>query len=185
MCAMIPVLIGYFPKRTERQPDWLKAPNVEEICSVSDCVSSGPEDWIEAWRHNEMWVFDTPELAWSIVPPAEREAFDLYAYFLFPVRFTDGKREPFVIPPVSPQPLSGDFERLGYDVVSRSTDACWEHSPLSCNHMAEEIAVNRHCLIDDAETALRLPEEFEKRHCEPGPYLIVEVWRWRERARSR
>jgi hypothetical protein len=54
---MTPVLIGYFPKKTVRRPDWLKAANVEEVCSASDCISDGPANWISAWKHNGHWVY--------------------------------------------------------------------------------------------------------------------------------
>ena len=64
-----PQLIGYFAKKTATRPDWLKAPSVEEICSVAGCISVGPEGWIDRWEHNDMWVFDTPELAFKGCSP--------------------------------------------------------------------------------------------------------------------
>ena len=173
------MLIGYFPKRTMKRPDWLKAAGVDEVCSVSDCLSEGPEDWIDQWRHNEMWVYDTVELARSVIPEAVRQEFDLYAYQMFPVIFKDGQQQPFEIPPLQVQPLPESFERVGYDAVSRTYGTNFECSPLSCNHMAEHIAVNRYCLVDDVDTALRLAAEFEAGGCEPGPYHVVEVWRQR------
>lgn len=174
---MIPILIGYFPKRTMKCPDWLKAAGVEEVCSVSTCISNAPVGWIDQWRHNEMWVFDTPELAWSIVPETARREFDLYAYEMFPVVFTDGQQQTFQIPEIHVQPLPSSFERLGYDVVSRSCGTSFECSPLSCNNMAEHVAVTRQCLVADEETAFRLAREFEAGGCEPGPYYVIEVWR--------
>src|SRR5262245_50352750 len=129
--------IGYFPKRTMKRPDWLKAAGVEEVCSVSTCVSKGPDGWIDQWRHNEMWVYDTPELALSVVPDAARDEFDLYAYQMFSVQFAGGQQQPFEIPPLRIAPLPSSFECLGFDVVSRSYGNSFECSPLSCNHMAE------------------------------------------------
>ena len=67
-----PILIGYFPKRTVKPPAWLEAAGVTEVCSVSTCVSDGPEGWIDQWRHNDMWVYDTPESAWSVRVPGLR-----------------------------------------------------------------------------------------------------------------
>ncbi|RYD83747.1 MAG: hypothetical protein EOP84_07430 [Verrucomicrobiaceae bacterium] len=174
---MVPTFIGYFPKRTEKRPDWLSAAGVEEVCSMADCVSSGPDGWLNHWRHNEMWVYDTPALAWSVVPSETRGEFDLYAYFLFPLHFVEGREEPFQIPALNPAPLDASFHRLGYDLVSRWANSTFEHSPLSCNHLAEEIPVNRFCLIDDAQTVLRLASEVEAMGAEPGPYHVVEVWR--------
>jgi hypothetical protein len=158
-----------------KRPDWLKAAGVDEVCSASACVSKGPEDWIDQWRHNEMWVYDTLELARSVIPEPVRQEFDLYAYQMFPVIFKDGQQQPFEIPPLQVQPLPESFERLGYDAVSRS----FAHSPLSCNYMTEHEAVNRYCLVDDVDTAFRLAAEFEGAGCEPGPYHVVEVWRQR------
>jgi hypothetical protein len=170
-------LIGYFPKRTMKSPDWLKAAGVEEVCSVSTCVSKDPDGWIDRWLHNEMWAYDSPELAWSVVPATARGEFNLYAYQMFPVEFVEGKQRPFAIPPLHVQPLSGSFERLGYDAVSRSVGSCFECSPLSCNHKATQVPTNRHCLLDDAATAFRMALEFEAGGGEPGPYYVVEVWR--------
>jgi hypothetical protein len=51
---MTAVLVGYFAKRTQRHPEWPKAPQVEEIASVSDCLSKSPPDWIDYWRHNDL-----------------------------------------------------------------------------------------------------------------------------------
>jgi hypothetical protein len=103
-----------------KRPDWLKAAGVEEVCSVSTCVSEDPDGWIDRWLHNEMWAYDSPELAWSVVSETARGEFDLYAYQMFPVEFVEGEQRPFAIPPLHVQPLPGSFERLGYDAVSRS-----------------------------------------------------------------
>lgn len=158
---MTPTLIGYFPKRTLKRPDWLKARGLEEVCSVSNCISEGPDGWIDQWRHNDMWAYDSPELAWSVVPEAVRGEFDLYAYHMFPVEFVEGEQRPFPSPPLYVQPLPPSFERLGCDAVSRSCGTSFECSPLSCNRMAEHVPTNRHCLVDDAETAFRVASEFE------------------------
>jgi hypothetical protein len=183
--AMTPILIGYFPKHTERKPDWLNAAGVEEICSASCCISQGPDDWVTKWLHNEMWVYDTSETAWSVVPDSLRPTFDLYAYKLFPVLIEGGQQKPLALPKINAQPLSTSFMRLGYDAVSRSSGTAFECSPLSCNLMAKEIQINRYCLLDEPETAFRKALEFEQSGCEPGPYLVVEVWRssseWRQR----
>jgi hypothetical protein len=176
---MTPILIGYFPKRTLRRPDWLKAAGVEEICSVSSCISEDPDGWIDEWRHNDLYVYDSPDLAWSIVRDEVRSEFDLYAYKLFPVIFESGQQQPFDISALNPLPLADSFVRLGYDAVNRTAGATFECSPLSCNSMAEQIAVNRHCLIDDPAIAFQHAAEFEAAGCEPGPYFVVEVWRHR------
>jgi hypothetical protein len=98
---------------------------------------------------------------------------------MFPVQFDEGQQQPFEIPPLRVAPLLPSFERLGFDVVSRSCGSGFECSPLSCNHMAEHVAVSRHCLVDDADVAFQLAAEFEAGGCEPGLYYVVEVWRQR------
>jgi len=57
---MIPA--GYMAKRVYKRPDWLKAPHVAEIYSVSGCISEDFADYINYWKHNGYWFFDSPEL---------------------------------------------------------------------------------------------------------------------------
>lgn len=173
------ILIGYFPKRKMLRPVWLKNPQIEQICSASDCISEGPIDWIDQWRHNDMWAYDTAELAWSVVPEAERKDFEIHAYRMFPVIFEAGAEKPFELPLLQVKPLPDTFELLGFDAVSRTMGNIFEHSPLSCNHMADEIAVNRYCLVDNEQAAFQMAQRFEAGEGEPGLYYVVEVWRER------
>jgi hypothetical protein len=176
-------LIGYFAKPTMKRPDWLKAGSVLEICSASQCLSGGDWDWINEWLHNDMWVLDTPELAWKVVPESEHGRCDLYAYKVFPVRYVEGRRESFALPGCRAQPLDESFVPLGFDLVSRSCDNAFECSPLSCNGLAGEVPVNRHCLLDTVAEAFALASTLDAPgqplRGEPGPYYIVEIWRQR------
>jgi len=61
--------------------------------------------------------------------------------------------------------------------VSKSVSDGFECSPLSCNLMALEVAVTRHCLVDDLEAARELARRFSVEEPEPGPYYVVEVLR--------
>jgi hypothetical protein len=47
---MIPV--GYMAKRVHKRPDWLQAPHVVDIFSVSGCISEDFADYINYWKHN-------------------------------------------------------------------------------------------------------------------------------------
>ncbi len=176
---MHPTLIGYFPKRVAAAPDWLRAEGVKEVCSVSECVSPGPEGWIDRWAHNAMWAFDDEQAAWDVVPGGPSNAdFQMFAYLLFPVEFDKGQQKAFAIPPLAVQPLHARYRRLGYDVVSRSMGSSFECSPLSCNYAARQVKVNEYCLLDDAAEAFRLAVLFSREEgAEPGPYFVVEVWR--------
>jgi hypothetical protein len=123
--------------------------------------------------------------------PSEGARFDwdLYAYRMFPVRFAHGKEEPFAISLVGVQPLPEDYDWLGYDVVSRETDAEFGCSPLDCNGLCVKVAVNRYCLVNELGLAFRLATEWSIGEyqpdgsyvgpAEPGPYYVVEVFRKR------
>lgn len=171
-------LFGYFPKIVIREPDWLKeAPVVEEICSVSNCISKAPPDWIDRWKHNKMWMYDSPELAWSVVPEQDRGRYTLFAYRILPHLFNESGETELVLPDLSVVPIPDEFSRIGYDAVSRSCGTNFECSPLSCNHMAPEYPVNKHCLVDNLDTAVTMARTFARGNCEPGPYCVIEVWK--------
>lgn len=57
---MIPA--GYMAKKVVNKPDWLKANGVDDINSVSGCLSKDFADYITFWKHNGYWFFDLPEL---------------------------------------------------------------------------------------------------------------------------
>ncbi|MCE5228225.1 hypothetical protein LLG95_01330 [bacterium] len=78
-----------------------------------------------------------------------------------------------------------DYEFLGYDPVSRSTDAEFDHSPLSCNYGYQKYKVNGHCLLDNFEEAWRITTEIARdavsnKDWEPGPYFLCAVYRKRK-----
>ena len=49
---------GYMAKKVEGRPHWLKAAGVEDVCSVSGCISEYFCDYIPHWKHNGFWFFD-------------------------------------------------------------------------------------------------------------------------------
>lgn len=158
MCAMnnppqeheTPVLIGYVPKRRTPAPEQLRAAGVEEIGSVSECLAPGPQNWAEAWLHNAHSCFSSPDDARRVIADATGE-FQILAYRLLPLRFRKGHAGPIEVSPLEITPLTPGFRSLGFDVVSRSVSDAFECSPLACNLMALEVAVNRHCLLNDLE----------------------------------
>jgi hypothetical protein len=171
------VLIGYFPKQIVPCPEFASARGVEEIGSVSTHISKGPANWITFWRHNDLWLFSSPDLAWSVVPQAERSAFRLFAYKLFPMRIVEAVQTEFSIPDLAVTPLDDSFLSVGYDVVCRTSETEFGCSPLSCNLLAEKIPVNRDCLLADASAAFELALKMETLPSEPGPYFVMEVFR--------
>ena len=174
---MMPV--GYMTKRVSTKPDWLNAPLVKDIHSVSSCVSEDFTDNLFIGR-NGYWFFDTPEAvrdtALEMSLPLRKTS--LFYYEAYEVEF-DGKRwrtygpvlgiDTKVVPPRT--------KRLnGYDVVTFSSEGSPECSPLSCNSLAEHLATNQHCLLDTFSVAEKNIENgLFLQKGEPGPWRIFAV----------
>jgi hypothetical protein len=170
-------LIGYFPKQTGVPEGWLiPSSNVAEVCSVSNCVNPAPEGWVEHWRHNDLGFYNTPGDAWSIVPVGASN-FRLFAYRLLPIRYRQGRAEPFEIVVPVIKPLADGFVSLGFDVANKTLTPFFECSPLSCNGMADEVAVNRFCLLATLDEAISFARRCALEEPEPGPFYVVEVLR--------
>lgn len=168
-------------KRVERVPDWLDAPSVEDIYSVSSCISKDFADFINYWEHNGYWLFDSPDaircLAEENALPLEGT--ELFYYEVYENQFDEkaGRWEPF-----GPEPSfdlavrTPSTARLeGYDVVSFFAGTSPECSPLSCNNLAGRIRTNRHCLLSTFELAKSIVDNGDVFSCEPGPYRIFAV----------
>ena len=54
-------------KRVYKTPDWLTATQVSDIYSASHCISENFADYINYWKHNGYWFFDSPAIIQSIV----------------------------------------------------------------------------------------------------------------------
>jgi hypothetical protein len=163
-----------------KKPEALGLPNVENIYSVGSCVNDDFADYIQYWKHNGHWLFDSPE---TIQAVAKENSIDLQGMILFyyethEMQFAENGWESFssessilthVIPP--------EQKRLeGFDVVTFWAGNAPECSPLSCNGLAEEIRTNAHCLFDtfdEAETSLN---SGKFNGAEPGPYRIFAVY---------
>ncbi|MCW9027892.1 MAG: hypothetical protein OQJ80_03080, partial [Kangiella sp.] len=133
---MIPV--GYMYKDVREKPEWLKTESVEDIYSVSGCVSEDFDDWINEWKHNGYWLFDSPEIMESI---AKEKDIDLTKMKLFFYKaseqqwdednqaWEDHQPEESFRTEVQP-PRESKLE--GFDVVSFYANTSCECSPLSC-----------------------------------------------------
>ncbi len=186
-------LIGYFPKRRTLRPDWMlswtKLPGtdssdsktVEEICSASKCLAPGPERWREHGLHNVYDMYASSDVAWSIIPEADRLNFQMFAYRLLLVEFLDGKEEPmedWSEPTV--ERISKAFVRLGWDAIVGGNHRGFGCSPLSCNAGLDVVRIvkkNRYCLMDTESEGINLARHFSICQPEPGPYCVLEVWR--------
>jgi hypothetical protein len=175
---MVPA--GYLAKRVAKRPGWLRAPQIEDIYSLSGCESEDFANYIDHWKHNGYWLFDSPDIIREL---AQEEAIDLgstklFYYEVHELEF-DGQTwksfvpEPGIITNVI-VPVNKQLE--GFDVVtfwSRSSPEC---SPLSCNSLAQEVHTNAHCLLTSFEEAETNLNRGAFTTSEPGPNRIFAVF---------
>lgn len=173
---------GYLLKRVEVKPDWLKSDVVEDIYSLSNCISKDFADYIDYWKHNGYWLFDSPEIIYSVaekysidVSQTKLFYYEVYEYQSYenkPVWETFSPEKSIKTSVVTPQ-----AKRLeGFDVVSVWAGNAPECSYLSCNHVAEHLEVNAHCLFSTFDEAKSAIDEVKFEGCEPGPCRIYAVY---------
>jgi len=176
------ISVGYMAKRVSFRPEWINAQRVEDIYSVSGCVSKDFADYIKYWKHNGYWFFDSPEIIRQL---SEQQSIDLTAARLFfyevhELEFDDAEGQwiPFKPEPSFPTHVVPPTEKAleGYDVVTFSVRTSAECSPLSCNLLATEVKTNRHCLLPSLEHAQQLLLAGQFKNTEPGPYRIFAVY---------
>ena len=180
ICSMRPV--GYMYKRISLRPGWLGVPSVVDIYSASSCISHDFCDYINYWKHNGYWLFNSPAVMENL---AAEHAFSLsdctlFYYEAYDFQFIQTDRvwaeffpiEDFVTDVL--KPVSPKLE--GYDV---STFLCAnkpECSPLSCNYLARELTVNQHCLFATLEDAKLAIDGGKFENSESGPLRIFAVY---------
>jgi len=174
--------VGYLAKRVDCRPDWLNAAYVADVYSVSECISKNFADYINYWKHNGYWLFDSPQIIQEV---AEENGVDLTGTTLFfyeahELEFDD---EECQWRTVTPEPsfttqvsLPSDKTLEGYDVVTFSSGTTAECSPLSCNMLATELKTNQHCLLTSFEQTKQLIEAGKFQNSEPGPFRIFAVY---------
>lgn len=175
---MVPA--GYMAKRIVAPPDWLPAERVSSIYSVSGCISEDFADYINFWKHNGYWLFNSPDL---ITEVARENNIDLngtalFFYEVHELQFDSGEWLRF-----DPEPSFGTNVSVpeakvleGYDVVTFVAQTSPECSPLSCNSLASEVETNSRCLLQWFEQARKLLENGTFNDSEPGPYRIFAVY---------
>jgi hypothetical protein len=171
---------GYMAKHVCKRPDVLNSPEVVDIYSVSNCINDDFADYIGYWKHNGYWLFDSPEVIRTV---ARENSINVQGAALFyyeghEMEF-DGESWQSFAPESSFATRVSPPARMrleGFDVVTFWARNAPEHSPLSCNGLAEELHTNTHCLFDsfdEAETSINTGK-FTK--CERGPYRIFAVY---------
>jgi len=173
--------VGYMAKKVAQRPDWLKAPEVKDIYSVSNCVSDDFLEYVKFWRHNGYWFFDDPQIIrqLSLENNTDLANLKLFYYEAYEEEFDEDRRqwlrfEPSALPTNVILPAKREFQ--GYDVVTFSVGAKPECSPLSCNHLASKIKTNVHCLLESFEEAKQSLEAGKFDNSEPGPFRIFAVY---------
>jgi hypothetical protein len=174
------ISVGYLAKRVVPKPEFLKAAQVIDIFSVSNCINSDFADYIGYWKHNGYWLFDSPEIIRRVAKEhaISLDGTSLFYYEAYASQF-DGRSwssfsaELSVATHISP-PSEKRLE--GFDVVSFFAGNAPECSPLSCNSLAEKVPTNSRCLFERFEEAERSLNEGVFEDAEPGPYRIFAVY---------
>ena len=177
---MIPV--GYMVKKVSSRPEWIKNNTVLNIYSVSGCISVDFSDYINYWKHNGYWFFDSAEVIESlaIAEDMDLRGTTLFYYEVYEKQYDEDEKEWQKFEPEHSfdthviEPETKNLE--GFDVVSFYAGTSAECSPLSCNHMAQEIKVNHQCLLETFEEAKAYLEKGFFKDCEPGPYRIFAIY---------
>jgi len=175
--------LGYMAKRIVIRPDWLEVAGVEDVFAVSNCISGDFCDYIPFWKHNGFWFYDSPNL---IVDLARKNGLELgtatLVYYTGHDHQFDAEGNGWT-PYQSDAAFTTDVSRpssatlIGYDIVTYSMQNSPECSPLSCNHVATDVRVNEHCLIDSLDYAIEQLETGLFNNSEPGPHRIIGVHR--------
>lgn len=184
--------LGYLYKRVARRPNWLKAGTVEDVYSLSNCISKNfweeiaPEELDGYWGYNGFGLFDSPDVMHAL---AARHGISLEGQklFYYEAHVEDYDAEQAAWVPYEPDPslvtnvIPPKHKTLeGFDITTCFMPSPFpECSPLSCNGYAENIETNAHCLFNTFEDALHVlqsgPHDAQF-FGEPGPYRIVAVY---------
>ena len=177
---MMPV--GYMAKQVIARPEWLQAQQVLDIYSVSSCMSKNFADYIKFWKHNGYWFFDSPNIIQQLaqVQSVDLSETSLFYYEVHELEFIEDESiwEEFEAETAFKTQVVIPFSKVleGYDLVSFSMGTSAECSPLSCNHLANYVETNPHCLLNSFEQAQQLLISNQFKEVEPGPYRIMAVY---------
>lgn len=170
---------GYMAKRV-KTPVGFHADGVLDVYSLSSCINDDFADYIQYWKHNGHWLFDSPEIIEAVAQENHipLEGTSLFYYEVYEKEF-DGKnwlphQPDATVPTDVLAPREKKLE--GFDVVTFFAHSSPECSPLSCNGMAREIHTNEHCLLDSFEDAYAKVSAGTFNQAEPGPYRIFAVY---------
>jgi len=170
---------GYMAKRV-KTPVGFQADGVLDVYSLSSCINDDFADYIQYWKHNGYWLFDSPEIIQAVAQDnhIQLEGTLLFYYEVHEKEF-DGKNWfPHQAEASFPTNVRAPCEKTldGFDVVTFFARSSPECSPLSCNGMAGKIPTNEHCLLDSFDDAYAKVTAGAFNQAEPGPYRIFAVY---------
>lgn len=190
-------LVGFFPKFRVTRENWDRQPNasgvfpasssISQIASVSNCIVKGlagfdyPQYTKDSF--NQYGGFNQLDAALAAIQLHGTELeFDLFAYAIPEQIYDDGQLQEAEIGCVEIDEVSDfekQFEKLGFDVVEMQ-NCSFGCSPLTCNGQSglHLELLNEFNLIQSEFDADKLAKEFSISKPEPGPYVVVEVWRY-------
>jgi hypothetical protein len=169
-------------KRVALRPAGWLGERVVDVYSVSGCMSEAFADYVEFWKHNGYWLFDSPERIEEVAREAavDLAGVTLFYYEVYPYQFDADERKWELFEPEKPlgvNVLIPAKKRLeGFDVVTFFVGSAPECSPLSYNDMSKSIDTNEHCLIESLDQAMEQLETGGFTNCEPGPYRIFAIY---------
>jgi hypothetical protein len=174
---MIPA--GYMAKRV-RKPKGFQIDGIGDVYSVSGCVNENFADYIQYWKHNGYWLFDSPEIIRTVAQEncIQLDGTSLFYYEVYEMEF-DGKTwSKYEAVSSLPTNVIPPQEKVleGFDVVTFYAKNAPEHSPLSCNGLAKEIRTNQHCLLESFTEAYDQLNGGAFNNAEPGSYRIFAVY---------
>jgi hypothetical protein len=173
---------GYMAKKIATKPDYVSAENVIDVYSVSHCVSDNFANYFPFWKHNGYWFFNHPNIIQQL---ADENRIDLSGmkFFYYEIyerqydeeteSWSDFRPEASFLTDVC-VPTEKRLE--GFDVVSFWSQTAAECSPLSCSNLAQDVPVNRHCLLQSFDEAKSHLESGRFDDTEPGPFRIFAVY---------
>ena len=174
--------VGYMAKNVIKKPRWLKADVVQDVYSVTNCLSKNFADYIKYWKHNGYWFFDSPDIIenLAIEHSLELQRTKLFYYEVYELEFHDDENVWHSFKPETSFQTDVVVPNIkileGYDIVTFSVGTSPECSPLSCNSLASMIKTNHHCLFDSFDEAKLSLEGNHFKNSEPGPFRIFAVY---------
>ena len=177
---MIPA--GYMAKKIAKRPDSVTAENVIDIYSVSHCTSDNFANYFPFSKHNGYWFFNQPSIIQQLADEnrIDMSGINFFYYEIYERQYDEDRKSWTEFKPEASfltevrVPVEKQLE--GYDVVSFWSQTAAECSPLSCNNLAQDLPVNRHCLLQGFDEARSHLEAGRFDDTEPGPFRIIAVY---------